>query len=109
MSHFVLRLDATGAPSGFTYNASGTAAGADGSTYAWNDAAIAGRFEDGFFNEGWSFEIVDHFTLVGQGSSIHVRAFVHGRLIEDADGEFVPDGDVTITGPECDPDLPLGE
>jgi len=107
IGHFVLRLSNTGDPVSFTFNASGTAEGADGSKYVWNDAANASKFQDGFFNEGWSFNMVDHFNLIGKGKTMKLRAYVNGRLTQNADGEFVPDVNTTVRGEECDPDLPL--
>jgi hypothetical protein len=108
IGHFVLRLSKTGDPVGFTFNAAeGTAVGEDGSTYVWNDAASASKFQDGFFNEGWSFNMVDHFNLIGKGKTMKLRAYVNGRLTQNADGEFVPDVNTTVRGEECDPDLPL--
>ncbi len=85
----------------FSWNAHGTATGADGSSYTFNYALNAKAVEptgpDGFF----IIDIVDHFNLLGKGKTPDVKVYLNGTFEYPA---FNPI-DAVIRGPgiACDP------
>jgi hypothetical protein len=87
----------------FTSNASGTATGADGSTYRFN-YANAGTWVDPVDpnTPPEVIEIVDHFNLLGQGQTPDLRVFLKGRFRADT---FEPVDNPVVRGPDifCDP------
>lgn len=85
----------------FSWNAHGTATGADGSSYRFNYAINAKSVDPTGPNDLAIIELVDHFNLLGQGKTPDVKVFLHGTFEYPA---FNPIAAV-IRGPgiTCDP------
>ncbi len=103
--HIVARStqDGTGAwHVSFSWNAHGTATGADGSTYRFNYAINAKSVDPTGPDDLAVIEIVDHFNLLGQGNTPDLKVYLNGTFTFPA---FVPIGDAVIRGPgiACDP------
>lgn len=90
---------------GFSWNAHGTATGADGSQYRFNYTA----------NGSWidvvdptilpvEIQLVDHFNLLGQGRTPDIRLFLHGRFLFDGT-DITAIGSPVVRGADldCDP------
>jgi hypothetical protein len=90
-------------PIAFHETAHGTATGADGSRYVFNYVGNRRRVD---FTGARPFEVrwVDHFHLVGQGTTPDVRTFFNTYFRANADGSRTTYRDVVLGNPgECDP------
>jgi hypothetical protein len=89
----------------FNWDAHGTASGADGSQYRFN-YAIAGKWIDPVSPTTLPvvIDIVDHFNLIGQGSTPDLRVFLKGQFLFDG-VNITPVGNPVIRGAPltCDP------
>ena len=88
----------------FSWDAHGTASGADGSQYRFN-YAIAGKWVDPVSPTTLPVVLdVDHFNLIGQGKTPDMRVFLHGKFLFDG-VTFEPVENPVIRGPglACDP------
>jgi len=85
----------------FSWNAHGTAAGADGSSYRFNYAINAKSVDPTGPDDLVTIVLVDHFNLLGQGRTPDLKVYLHGSFEFPA---FTPI-DAVIRGPSisCDP------
>jgi len=85
----------------FSWNAHGTATGADGSSYRFNYAINAKSIDPTGPNDLVVIDLVDHFNLLGQGKTPDLRVYLNGTFTFPA---FSPI-DAVIRGPgiSCDP------
>ena len=86
----------------FSWNAHGTATGADGSSYRFNYAINAKSVDPTGPDDLVTIVLVDHFNLLGQGKTPDLKVYLHGTFEYPA---FTPIGDAVIRGPGifCDP------
>jgi hypothetical protein len=86
----------------FSWSASGTATGADGSSYRFNYAINAKAVDPTGPDDMAVIELVDHFNLLGQGKTPDMKIFLKGTFTFPA---FEPIGNAVIRGPGifCDP------
>jgi len=86
----------------FSWNAHGTATGADGSSYRFNYAINAKSVDPTGPDDLVTIVLVDHFNLLGQGKTPDLKVYLHGTFELPA---FTPIGDAVIRGPgiSCDP------
>ena len=102
--HIVTRSTQTGSGAwhlSFTWSAHGTATGSDGSSYRFN-YAITAKSVDTTSPDLTTIEVVDHFNLLGQGTTPDLKIYIRGTFAWPA---FTPIGDVVVRGPSisCDP------
>jgi hypothetical protein len=102
--HIVTRATQDGTGSwhvSFSWDAQGTATGADGSSYRFNYAINAKSVDPTGPNDLAIIDIVDHFNLLGQGKTPDLKVYLHGTFEYPA---FNPI-DAVIRGPGlfCDP------
>jgi hypothetical protein len=85
----------------FSWDAHGTATGADGSSYRFNYAINARSVDPSGPNDLAIIDIVDHFNLLGQGKTPDLKVYLNGTFTFPA---FNPI-DAVIRGPgiACDP------
>jgi hypothetical protein len=85
----------------FSWSAHGTATGADGSSYRFN-YAINAKSVDPTGTDLVVIDLVDHFNLLGQGTTPDLKVYLNGSFTFPA---FEPIGNAVIRGPgiACDP------
>lgn len=103
--HIVSRATQTGTGAwsvSFSWSAHGTATGADGSSYRFNYAINAKAVNPTGPDDIVVIDLVDHFNLLGQGTTPDMKIFLKGTFTFPA---FVPIGNAVIRGPGifCDP------
>lgn len=103
--HIVARSVQTGTGAwhvSFSYNAHGTATGADGSRYVFNYAINARSVNPTGPNDVATLDLVDHFNLIGQGKTPDMKIYFRGRFLYD--GVNITPVDAVIRGELlCDP------
>ena len=103
--HIVARSTQTGTGAwyvSFSWSSHGTATGLDGSSYRFNYAANGKSVAPTGPGDLATFELVDHFNLLGQGNTPDLKVYLRGTFLFDP---FSPIGDVVVRGPaiSCDP------
>jgi hypothetical protein len=85
----------------FSWSAHGTATGADGSSYRFN-YAINAKSVDPTGTDLVVIDLVDHFNLLGQGTTPDLKIYINGTFTFPA---FEPIGNAVVRGPSifCDP------
>lgn len=85
----------------FSWSAHGTATGADGSSYRFN-YAINAKSVDPTGTDLVVIDLVDHFNLLGQGTTPDLKIYLNGTFTFPA---FEPIGNAVVRGPGifCDP------
>lgn len=85
----------------FSWSAHGTATGADGSRYRFN-YAINAKSVDPTGTDLVVIDLVDHFNLLGQGTTPDLKIYLNGTFTFPA---FEPIGNAVVRGPSifCDP------
>jgi len=85
----------------FSWSAHGTATGADGSSYRFN-YAINAKSVDPTGTDLIVIDLVDHFNLLGQGTTPDLKIYLNGTFTFPA---FEPIGNAVVRGPGifCDP------
>ena len=89
----------------FSETAHGTATGADGSQYRFNYSANY-EVTEVLDPSGLPvvIDLVDTFTLLGQGQAPDIKVFLHGQFLFDGTLPLTPIGDPVIRGGiACDP------